>query len=347
MTLVRTLRSVLDPRDIIGQVNRNYSWTGVSCGHLFYRASHDTYLVRHEGRGYVYKVFLPGHDEEAHREVDLTNHLAASGIGVAAVMSDRSGEQVTALRASEGWRPAVLSELVEGPDERTGGPTNFEELGRSIARLHGALDRYSGVPRRSSEEIAGTPAALQLTLARIEGSRHLPPPIRNRLIEVGARLTDAVEHVDWDRLEIGLIHGDLHQGNIRRHRRGNRPVFLDWELAGNGPRCADLAAVVWSLRSDRATAQSAAAALQGGYQEVRSGTSPSAVLGLQVALRDYWRLGYLLVRDSDEGFGWVLEAVAPYVARCAAKWLDDHERGRLEPNSQAEPIDGPSGVIAC
>ncbi|MEW2313317.1 phosphotransferase [Streptomyces sp. NPDC006864] len=321
----------------------SYGWEDVSCGHLFHRASHDTYLVRHRGRGYVYKVFLLGHDEGAEREADLAVHLADHGVGVAAVIPDRSGELVTALRTAEGLRAAVLTELIEGPE----GPADFEELGGAIAALHQALDRYHHLPWPTTRGTAGTPAVLHASLARIAASRHLPAPLRHRLLELGEELMAMAASVDWAGQESGLIHGDLHQGNIRWRYGGHKPVFLDWETAGTGPRCADLAAATWSLRSDPAAARVAGAALERGYREVRPGVELSAVLGLHIALRDYWRLAYLLDRNSDEGFGWVLEAVAPQVAECAARWLDGHRDGPSSLLPSAVLSDASSGAGAC
>jgi len=98
------------------------------------------------------------------------------------------------------------------------------QAGRAVARLHaGAVASAPGIgsagDRRSLPELAAD-------------FRHLAPFAAKRIEEIRA----ALEQLEPD--HAGLIHGDLHAGQILAHQDG--ALLVDWDQAGRGPALRDV-----------------------------------------------------------------------------------------------------------
>jgi Ser/Thr protein kinase RdoA (MazF antagonist) len=136
------------------------------------------------------------------------------------------------------------------------------DLGRVLAILHAHARRFrppAGFTRPTLDiqhlTWAGTWYAAQL------GKRPIDPAVRRLLAEVAGRVEAMLAQLGTDPAVHGLVHADLHLGNVLDHHGQARP--LDFDDASWGHYALDLAIAVDSVP------EALAPVLLDGYQAVR------------------------------------------------------------------------------
>lgn len=299
-----TLRSLPTTDGVADLVRRRYALDVARCV-LVRSFVNEVYEVRTPERRYVLKLYR--HDgwtvEEVGWEADLVDHLVASGIPVAPVVSMTAGGAVGQLASPEGPRPFLISEYVEGrKPQKPFDDDLYRSYGRLLARLHEAGDSFRTDRYRrpfSLEESLEEPLARVLA-ALIDQSDD------QQLAEVlGAaarhRLTELADQLDW-----GVRHGDVTMDNV--HRTDAGLVVHDFDLAHLGWRVADLTSCLATPFAD---------AFLAGYTEVRAiGTADRAALPWLRVVESIKNLAFHLTdktswRGTESlGEGWVDAGVA-------------------------------------
>jgi aminoglycoside phosphotransferase (APT) family kinase protein len=152
---------------------------------------------------------------DRHRETEVLTAIAGAGLGPDLIWSDPdAGLLLTEFVLGDVWQPTDIRQ-----------PTNLSRLAEVLYQLH-------------SLEISTKPIGL-LAAARCYASV-LASSEADRLAEEIEVLTvqpDTGSHC-------GLCHGDPVSGNMLFSSESDRLILLDWEYAGIGDTCFDLAVVI-------------------------------------------------------------------------------------------------------
>ena len=238
-----------------GAVDR-LRWLGEHSNHLF---RCDTPA----GERLVVRVCLPGGRSDAEldaelawldalaRDTDLTVPLARFSTRLATPDLPAGGRCI-----AFGWVQGRHCE--HRPSRRL-----VADLGRVLATLHAHARRFrppAGFTRPTLDihhlTWAGTPDAARLARRRID------PEVRRLLGEVADQVEAVLARLGTGPAVHGLVHADLHLGNVLDHRGEARP--LDFDDAAWGHYALDLAIAVDSVP------EALHPVLLGGYRTVRS-----------------------------------------------------------------------------
>jgi Ser/Thr protein kinase RdoA (MazF antagonist) len=218
---------------------------GVAVGRLRWLGEHSNHLFRCDaatGDRLVLRVCLPGGRSDAElawlaalaRGTDLTVPVARFSTHVATPDLPAGGR-------------CIAFRWVQGRHcERRPSRRLVADLGRVLATLHGHA-RWFRLPRgftRPTLDIgrltwAGTPDAAQLA------RRPIDPEVRRLLGEVADRVQAVLAELGTGPAVHGLVHADLHLGNVLDHHGQARP--LDFDDAVWGHYALDLAVAVDSV----------------------------------------------------------------------------------------------------
>lgn len=183
------------------------------------------------------------------------------------VLRSRTGAVTVQGRAAGETRTCSVLHWLDGRiQEDSRHPVHLHRLGTAMATLHNQADRWQPPPgfvridwnheAFFGDEMVygGVPAAQCWAL--------FPHRLRARF-EV---LAERIRPVLADCADVGLIHADLHLGNVVL--AGSSVKLIDFDDCGFGARLYDLAVAVWEMRDEPAYL-ACRDALLAGYRSVR------------------------------------------------------------------------------
>ena len=182
-------------------------------------------------------------------ELDLLEHLHQEGVPVANALSMSNGELLGWTSTKLGERAFALFAYAVGEevDEKSITPEQSFQLGKTTARLHLAANSFKSNHKRyhlDLKYIVDEP--LKLIAQQEDGSlRVFTQQQYERIQEVLATLQPvedlvaAVKALEARGDEFGIIHADLHTGNV--HFQGDQVTFFDFDHCAYGWRAYDLA----------------------------------------------------------------------------------------------------------
>jgi Ser/Thr protein kinase RdoA (MazF antagonist) len=193
---------------------------------LLRRGFNDNYRVTAGNTTYILRLYL--HDkyyvsgpDDLRFELDLLDHLAAEGVGVATAVARRNGDRLGSAQAPEGVRHYALFRYA--PGVAVASPTEAQSwaLGEELARIHLAADRFrSRYPRHSLGLAALIDAALERLAPYLASNPDDLRYVRETAEQVRSRLSSMqTSPGGW-----GIIHGDPHPGN---REYPHRAAFLE------------------------------------------------------------------------------------------------------------------------
>lgn len=217
-------------------------------------AENTTFVVRHAGQRYSMRVHRIGYHDERQIRSELA-WLAALQRDMPFEVPDPvtalDGEPLVTIDAPGvlGARHCVLLKWIDGRSRADDPPpTWLETIGALTARLHRHADGWTpppdfARPRWDAQSLVG-PGSKWGSLLALDG---LTPALRRRFgafrDEISARL-DAFGYGD-DRF--GLIHADLHAGNVLR--RSDEAHVIDFDDCGYGWWVFDMAVTLAGHRT--------------------------------------------------------------------------------------------------
>lgn len=207
---------------------------------LLRRAFNDNYRVTAGEERYILRVYL--HDkyyisgpDDLRFELDLLDHLAAEGVGVATAVPRTGGDKLGTIQAPEGVRYYALFRYAPGAAVDRPTEAQTRALGEALARLHLAADRFqSGHPRHSLDLKALLDASMERLAPYLAGR----PAEFEFLHATAGRIRRRLTNLELSQGGWGIIHGDPHAGNS--HFVGDRPVLFDFDTCGYGFRGYDV-----------------------------------------------------------------------------------------------------------
>jgi Ser/Thr protein kinase RdoA (MazF antagonist) len=261
---------------------------------LIRRGFNDNYLVRAGHERFVLRVYFNhkyyiSSPDDFRFELNLLTFLDERGVPVAYPFPRRDAKILGTIETPNGKRYAALFCFAEGaPAERDMGGEQARVLGNTIARLHLAADEFvSSHPRYhlNLEYLLDRPMEQITAFLHQHGKEkdlrlYLPPvqELRNQ----------AEASLPMGEGAYGIIHGDLHGGNVH-WTQDSRPILFDFDHGGYGWRAYDLATCKGSL-SDAAWD-----ACLGGYHALRPlHEAELAAIPLLRKLRPIWDQGDVL-----------------------------------------------------
>lgn len=275
----------------------------------------EVYRVQSGGAVYALRLRRPGYRTivELRSELQWLDAMFQAGLSVPRPVAARSGD----FLGQVGHRHVDVLHWLDGqPLGENGkalalrdGSATFFRLGRDIARLHIACDRFS-VPsgfNRWRWDVDGLVGATPVwgrfwenpTLD--QGTRALFVDCRDAARGV---LADHAEDLDF-----GLIHADLVRENVLLD--GGRTRFLDFDDGGFGYRLFDLATVLLNVLDEPGYPDLKAALIR-GYEHERS--IDVSLLEVFLMLRALTYVGWIVPRLSEDG---AQERNARFSARAA------------------------------
>jgi Ser/Thr protein kinase RdoA (MazF antagonist) len=223
------------------------------------------------GEQYALRIQRPGlhRPEETDLEMWWLQRLAADGLPVAAPVATADGRLVVNSPTTADVPVAHRCELFawlpgSEPDEEQ--PEFFELLGALAARLHRqatGLDIPSHLPRRRWDAVMPYEESI---LFEPRFAEHITPA-RSATLKAGiTRLDDALAATYDGTTEPILLHGDLHNGNVRI-RRGQLSVF-DFEDLIVGHPIHDIAVALYGSFYNADDYPTFLSAMRRGYESV-------------------------------------------------------------------------------
>lgn len=207
---------------------------------LFYRGLHDIYKIIADNDVYFFKVYRQGvrSIEEIQSEIDLLNHLKASGIKAGYPVIKQDGTFVGQFRTENGVRYGVLYMSVGIREFNQIEETSElnENLGSYIASIHNAWDKCDFVINRPNLDLH---SFIDNSMSAVRQFSVIHDFDIDFLEEVAKKVKDKLESLTIEKPQYGICHGDIYGGNIRVDS-GNNPILFDFDFCGNGWRAYDI-----------------------------------------------------------------------------------------------------------
>ncbi len=188
---------------------------------------------------------------ELDAEVHLVDDLRLNGLPVAGPVQRRDRHHyVTYLPAPEGTRAVVLWHAAAGSDVADLSVAQAVAFGKLAGRLHRVSDGIGPVYRRPGvalTDLVDEPMRHIRRVLDVAASRDAWRRLQVAADTVRQQITP-LEDAGNTAVDRGLIHGDLHPGNVRFV--GDAPTLFDFDLSGYGLRAYDLAVFRWNMALD-------------------------------------------------------------------------------------------------
>lgn len=312
---MRVVHSLLHPDDLAQLVEREYPIPGPVKAKLLSRGFNDTYLITDaEGGRRVLRVYNRdkywiGSESDLQFELDLLEHLDNAGLGVIHPYQRAAGGTLGRLTAPEGERSFALLTYANGSPchDRTLSAAQWKGLGSEIARMHQAMDRFETAHDRYhlDERIL-----VERPLAKLAPYAESAKAAADHaeLSRLGAQLVAEIKRLREVPGAYGIIHADLHGGNLHVDDEG-RTVLFDFDHCGFGLRVYDLVTHYREPDAGNADREHWEAVLA-GYLDVRPlSTTELESFPIMAACRKLWDIGDWVAAANRSGDAWINEAL--------------------------------------
>jgi Ser/Thr protein kinase RdoA (MazF antagonist) len=288
--------SILSADALMKKVADAYAIDPPTACHLVRRRRHDTYRLVTRAARYIVRIYRTGSrsvDEVAY-ELDLVNHLAAKGVGVAVPVPTKHGHLVLSIPAPEGPRQLVVFTYVSGESLSASNPEHCYLAGRLLAALHAASDDFISPHARQLLDLA---LLIDEPVAALEPFLSSRPSDLAYLQGAASRLRNEVAAAASRGLHWGVCQGDFEAKNILITADRRATVF-NFDGCGSGWRAYDLAGDSWSTSLESGSWD----AFVSGYVESRPlAAADLTAVPLFRAIRHLARLGNVAQKVDQLG----------------------------------------------
>lgn len=290
----KLINTLLDTKNILELVTENYSLGEVQNCSLIRRGFNDHYLITAGQAKYIFRVYLNGKyyvgsPEAFQFELDLLDYLRTQNIPVAYPIRMDNGELLGWTLTALGKRATALFPFAPDGGVTTESVTieQILEVGKTTAAFHLAANDLSSNHERyhlNLKYLVDEPMRLIEKDNNEQGQELLAslPSIPD--------LVSAVKSLSIDNDEYGIIHGDLHPGNM--HFQGDQVTLFDFDHCGYGWRAYDLAPFYYAPEAYQK-------AFFQGYEALRPLTQGERdCLPIFAKLRMLWDIGDMLATEE-------------------------------------------------
>jgi len=300
------MNTLLNSDEALDVVKNHYDLVDIAYCMLIRRGFNDTYLIATEQKKYIFRLYLNNkyyiESGSAYEfELELLEHLHSNGVPVANALPSTSGELL-------GWTPTVLGNrafaLFPYADGiQLGGRSitinQSYQLGKAMADLHLAANSFRTKHERyrlDFKYLIHEPMRLVSEGARNDSSN--PEPDEH--IKQGQQIIEKlqpIEHyinsingIGLENDEFGIIHADLHSGNVHFH--GDNLTMFDFDHCAYGWRAYDLAIAYGYPKAQRDS-------MIEGYESQRPLSNEERECLRDFAnLRNLWDIGDMLATET-------------------------------------------------
>jgi len=299
------MNTLLTSSEVLELVNAQYSLLGKASNcKLLRRGFNDNYLVGIDSDWYIFRLYFNGkyyiESPDAFQfELDLLDHLYKEGVPVAPAKRRDNNELLGWTATPKGERAFALFSYAKG-DLLTRKTVNLERcflVGKATAQLHLAANSFNSEHSRyrlDRKYLVDEPlriVAQQSDESLRTVSEQEVENIEKMISEMQPieELIDIINSLDISGDQFGIIHSDLHPGNI--HFDGNQPTFFDFDHCAYGWRAYEL--VMTETMPDEQKAE-----LFKGYESVRPLSKDERdCIPVFAKLRKLWDIGDSLAID--------------------------------------------------
>jgi Ser/Thr protein kinase RdoA (MazF antagonist) len=284
-------------------------------------------VVALNGARYVLRIHRPGYHTLAELESERlwTSALTVAGIDAPLGLTTRAGQQFVSIKSTDPQTVAYVGltawlegepmwNLLEQSGQRELLLSNFDRLGALAAKIHNQASDWDLPPgfTRHALDIDGL-LGEQPFWGRFWESPAVPKTYRTTLKRLSDQLRRTLAEIPTCRQHFGLIHADLHPGNVLVD--GNVLRVIDFDDAGFGWHVYDLAIALFHYK-DHPHYGAIRDALVAGYRRSRplSG-STVALLPMFFIVRALSQIGWIAQRPelgmeskADKHLAWALQA---------------------------------------
>lgn len=287
-----------------------------------------TFRVNAARGAFMLRVCRPGYQSAAALESEL-DWLEAlrrdTALRVPRPLCDAQGVRVQHVAAVAGvpqGRSCVLFEWIPGVRRRKRTPAQLRRVGRVMAELHAHALGWTPPATFARPRLDGAgQLGARCPVGRVdEVAQDLEPRVYARLCEARARLEARIDALGMPAGHSGLIHADLHGGNILFD--GPVTAVIDFDDCAFGHHLADLAVALTGIHESAQHVQ----ALLAGYREVRA--LPDALLvdlPAFVMARELMMVAWFYARSDNPD----IARLRPRIVERAQARLDAYEAGTL------------------
>ncbi len=290
----QAINTLFDPEEVLEIVRAHYSLDAPQTCRLIRRGFNDHYQVTAGNTQYIFRAYLNGKyyidSAEAFQfEVDLVDYLHKRKMPVAYPVPRKDGDLLGWAATPLGERATALFSYALGEEISKDSLTTAQrlELGKTVATFHLTANSFHSEHRRYH---------LNLKYLVEEPLRLIAQQDNDKIQEILASLqpisalVDAVKSLTTDGDEYGIIHGDLHAGNM--HFQGNQVTLFGFDHCAYGWRAYDLATIFYLPEAQQK-------AFFRGYEAVRPLTEGERdCLPVFAKLRTLWDIGDILATEA-------------------------------------------------
>ncbi len=245
------MNTLLTSEEALKILYRHYGLGEIEYCMFIRRGFNDTYLVDAGSDKYIFRLYLNGKyyvdSDDAYRfELDLLRHLHSQDIPVANAIPTQTGEHLGLIQTVHGQRAFALFHYAEGIALNRNSVTTEQsyQLGVALANLHLAANSFESKFERYMLDLKYL--VDEPTRLICEGESCVEPKetirrgrhVIERLQPMQPYI-DRISNIGTDGDKFGVIHADLHLGNV--HFRGNNLTIFDFDHCAYGWRAYDLA----------------------------------------------------------------------------------------------------------
>ena len=295
-------KTVLTSEEALEVISKHYELGKIDYCMFIRRGFNDTYLVDTGKQKFIFRLYLGGkyyiESDDAYRfELNLIEHLHKQGVPVANVVPTLDGELLGVGESGSGQRSFALFHYADGIPLSRDSVTVKQgyQMGVVLANLHLAADSFESEFARYKLDLK---YMVEEPLRLIsEGEKCAEP---NEGIKRGRYIIEKLEPLEpyieriksigTDNGKFGIIHADMHLGNI--HFRGNEFTVFDFDHCAYGWRAYDLAISYGLPKAQRAS-------MLEGYESRRPlSTEERDSLRDLGNLRNLWDIGDILATQN-------------------------------------------------
>ncbi|MCC3372326.1 phosphotransferase enzyme family protein [Cohnella sp. REN36] len=316
-------------RKLAQEVAKRYPVEPESISLLQYEDNAVFKLTETGGESYILRISAPdGYSEvEQMSEITWLNALnRETDVIVPQPVATSDGQPLVIVSDSR-WgvkpRVCVLFRWIPGslPNKKLT-PTLVEQMGQVTAKLHNHAESFAPAgkfvrPDWGWERLFGADSVF----ASDKAGRHLTSDETDIFAQAGDRIRDALKNQGKDRSRYGLIHSDLHRGNVLVHEGSVR--VIDFDDCGWSYYLLDVATMLSSLyrmlQNDLPKYSTLKEAYLKGYTSVRA-LPPDwdESLGVFLVMRDMVIVNFILSSENEQVMSWGIDRVKGIIPQVGA-----------------------------
>lgn len=296
---MKIICSILDADYIAERVSQLYAIGTIKKCTFISQGLNDTYLIICSQGKFIARLYRHKwrSREEIDGEIDFVTHLATNSAPVATFIPANNGAYVHSLQCPEGERFLALMQCAADSEYEIHAITHNTAFnyGTSVGLLHNTSVGFGPTKTRrpiNCESLIWQPlAAVQAMYPQ-----HCQLDYLRRYAN---HLSKEIASLDAAGLTQLCIHGDLTGGNGNQDSSGSYTLF-DFDCCGLGWLGYDLAVFLWSLLQNNKV--HLWSEFLDGYKSVAPlANVDERSIGLFVAARNFWIMGYSLSRVAVLG----------------------------------------------